>query len=83
MVAGSTVTVLCTACRSEAKVRSRTEYGSFEETHRARCSTHPVLYGASVEDLLDLPPYWAAPVTSVDLLLADRVPGLRIDHAVG
>jgi hypothetical protein len=51
----TTVTVFCTACRSEAKVRTRTEYGSFDEAHRTRCRCHPVLYRASVEDLLELP----------------------------
>jgi hypothetical protein len=83
MNAGSTVTVFCTACGSEANVRSRMEYDSFDATHRLRCGKDPVLYRASVEDLLDLPPYWATPGITVDLSLADIALGVRIDHAVG
>jgi hypothetical protein len=78
----STVTVFCTACRSEANVRSRTEYGAFDTMHRARCRSHPVLYRASVEDLLDLPTYWTAP-GPINVSLVEGESRVRIGHTIG
>jgi hypothetical protein len=52
----ASVTVFCVACRTEAAVRSRVEYSYFDEQHAAKCSARVVLYQASLDDLLDLPP---------------------------
>jgi hypothetical protein len=81
MGAGSTVTVFCTACRSEADVRSRTEYCAFDVTHRARCRTNPVLFRASVEDLLDLPTYWTPGPINVSFVEAES--RVRVGHTIG
>jgi hypothetical protein len=81
MGSGSIVTVFCTACRSEAQVRSRAEYSSFHETHRRTCGTLSVLYGATLDELLDLPPYWV-PTARFAVALTERQPGVQVDHAI-
>jgi hypothetical protein len=52
----SSVTVFCVARRTEAAVRSRVEYSYFDEKHQTECRTRVVLYRATLDDLLDLPP---------------------------
>jgi hypothetical protein len=53
----SSVTVFCVTCRTDVAVRSRVEYSYFDEQHQAECRTRVVLYQASLDDLLDLPPH--------------------------
>jgi hypothetical protein len=53
---GFSVLVFCVACKTERSVRSRNEYSAFDDDHRSRCRTGVVLYRASLDDLLDLPP---------------------------
>jgi hypothetical protein len=53
----SSVTVFCVACRTEVAVRSRIEYSYFDEKYQAECRTGVVLYRATLDDLLDLPPH--------------------------
>jgi hypothetical protein len=48
--------VVCVACKTECNVRSRNEFSAFDDDHRSRCRTGVVLYHASLDDLLDLPP---------------------------
>jgi hypothetical protein len=52
----STVTVFCTGCRTQTETASRTAYSMFEDQHRTSCNVQVVLYRATLDDLLDLPP---------------------------
>jgi hypothetical protein len=52
------VMVVCVACRTEARVRSRSEYSAFDDRHRVVCGTRVVLHRATLDDLLDLPPHY-------------------------
>ncbi len=61
------VVVFCVACKTEASVRSRTEYSAFDDHHRDVCDTRVVLHRATLDDLLDLPPH-----TSIDLAGYER-----------
>jgi hypothetical protein len=51
------VLVFCVACKTEMQVRSRSEYSDFDDRHRSGCRTRVVLHGATLDDLLDLPPH--------------------------
>lgn len=61
------VVVFCVACKTEVAVHSRTEYSAFDDHHRSTCGTRVVLHGATLDDLLDLPPH-----TTIDLAAYER-----------
>ena len=61
------VVVFCVACKTEAAVRSRTEYSAFDDHHRAVCDVRVVLHRSTLDDLLDLPPH-----TTIDLASYER-----------
>jgi hypothetical protein len=51
------VIVFCVACNTETQVHSRTEFSTFDDHHRVVCKTRVLLHGATLDDLLDLPPH--------------------------
>lgn len=52
-----TVRVTCPGCAVEAVIRSRTEFGTFEERHVQACRAFAIPIDGSMDDVISLPPY--------------------------
>jgi hypothetical protein len=60
------VIVFCVACNTETQVHSRTEFSNFDDHHRVVCKTRALLHGATLDDLLDLPPHSTIDLTQYE-----------------